>query len=410
MAAIDRVILHCDCNAFYASVECVRDPRLREVPMAVCGDPESRHGIILAKNERAKACGVTTAETIWQARQKCPGLLLVPPHHAQYAAYSREVNAIYARYTDQVEPFGIDESWLDVTGSQGLFGDGQRIADELRRTIRRELGLTVSVGVSFNKVFAKLGSDYKKPDATTVFSRENYRERAYPLPVSSLLYVGPSAAKALQSLMIRTIGELAEADRACLVHRLGILGETLHDYANGCDGSPVQRIGEERAVKSVGNAITFRRDLTKTEDVRTGVVVLSDMVAARLRKQGLYGRTVQITLKTPAMRITTRQRTLPSGTCLAKEIAEDAMSLLQSCWTPPSPIRMLTVTVQQLSNSPGGEQLSLFERDGTKQREKQRRLENTMDAIRRRYGGGAIRPASVLENDMGIPEAGVQKE
>ena len=205
MEGPDRVILHCDCNAFYASVECLLHPAYRDVPMAVCGNPENRHGIILAKNERAKRFGVQTAETIWQARRKCPDLVLAPPHRDQYAIYSKRVNAIYQRYTDLVEPFGIDESWLDVTGSQRLFGSGPEIADRLRAEVKRETGLTISVGVSFNKIFAKLGSDYKKPDATTVISRENYRDIVYPLSVSALLYVGKSARETLQNMRIQCL-------------------------------------------------------------------------------------------------------------------------------------------------------------------------------------------------------------
>ena len=210
MEGPDRVILHCDCNAFYASVECLLHPAYRDVPMAVCGDPENRHGIILAKNERAKRFGVQTAETIWQARRKCPDLVLAPPHRDQYAIYSKRVNAIYQRYTDLVEPFGIDESWLDVTGSQRLFGSGPEIADRLRAEVKRETGLTISVGVSFNKIFAKLGSDYKKPDATTVISRENYRNIVYPLSVSALLYVGKSARETLRETNQNLISTLDE--------------------------------------------------------------------------------------------------------------------------------------------------------------------------------------------------------
>ena len=202
---MDRTILHCDLNGFYASVECIGRPELRAVPMAVGGDPESRHGIILAKNELAKRRGVVTAETIWQARRKCPELVVVPPHHDRYAEYSEKVNAVYQRYTDLVEPFGIDESWLDITGSMHLFGgDARRIADEIRAVVRRELELTLSVGVSFTKTFAKLGSDYKKPDATTVIGREDVERILYPLPVGALLYVGRSAQNTLERMGIRT--------------------------------------------------------------------------------------------------------------------------------------------------------------------------------------------------------------
>ena len=254
---MERTILHCDCNGFFASVECVHRPELKEVPMAVCGDPENRHGIILAKNELAKQYGVTTAETIWQAKRKCPQLVLVAPHHDEYAHYSRLVNEIYQQYTDRVEPFGIDESWLDVTGCEELFGDGVTIAETLRRRVREEIGLTISVGVSFNKIFAKLGSDYKKPDATTVITRENFRQIVWPLPVGSLLYVGRAAQESLRRIGVTTIGELAQAEQKNLQLALGKLGEQLWVYANGMDESPVHRTDEKREVKSVGNGMTF---------------------------------------------------------------------------------------------------------------------------------------------------------
>ena len=213
---MDRTILHCDCNGFFASVECILHPEYKNVPMAVCGNPDNRHGIILAKNELAKKYRIQTAETIWQAKQKCPDLVLAPPHHEEYQKYSVRINEIYQRYTDLVESFGIDESWLDVTGSQTLFGKGTQIADELRAIIRQEVGLTVSVGVSYNKIFAKLGSDYKKPDAITVISKDNYKQIAWPLPVGDLLYVGPATQRKLSSIGIHTIGELAETSHDIL--------------------------------------------------------------------------------------------------------------------------------------------------------------------------------------------------
>ena len=223
----DRVILHCDCNGFFASVEQLKRPELKTVPMAVCGDPENRHGIILAKNEQAKGFGIKTAETIAEAKRKCPDLVLVPPHHREYAHWSRVVNAIYARYTEQVEPFGIDESWLDVTGSVGLFGDGKTIADRLRKEVREETGLTISVGVSFNKIFAKLGSDHKKPDATTVIGRDDLSWMVWPKPVNNLLYVGTATELTLRSMGVRTIGQLALSNPEMLELRLGKLGRHL---------------------------------------------------------------------------------------------------------------------------------------------------------------------------------------
>ena len=257
---MDRVIFHCDLNSFYASVELLDHPELRHLPVAVCGDPESRHGIILAKNEPAKAFGVKTAETIWQARKKCPELVLLPAHHSKYRDFSRQVNGLYREYTDLVESFGIDESWLDVTGTLHLFGgDARALADQLRDRIRSQFGLTISVGVSFNKVFAKLGSDYKKPDATTVITRENYRQIVWPLPVTDLLYVGRAAAHTFQRFNIRTIGDLANFDRDALFSLLGKTGAQLHDFASGADRSPVAPASQSTPPKSVGNGCTFAR-------------------------------------------------------------------------------------------------------------------------------------------------------
>jgi DNA polymerase-4 len=260
----DRIILHCDLNCFFASVELLSRPELRALPVAVCGDPAARHGIILAKNEPAKRCGVQTAETIWQARKKCPDLVLLPPHHGRYREYSLKVNEIYGQYTDLVEPFGIDESWLDLTGTAHLFGgDPRRIADGLRERIRRELGLTLSVGVSFNKVFAKLGSDYKKPDATTVISRENWRELVWPLPVGTLLFAGRAAQRVLSQYGIETVGQLAACPKELPETLMGKLGTQLWAYANGLDRDRVRPARRSRSrMKSVGNGTTFPKNLT----------------------------------------------------------------------------------------------------------------------------------------------------
>ena len=285
---MDRIILHCDCNCFYASCELLSHPDLRQLPVAVCGDPTERHGIILAKNEPAKRCGVKTAETIWKAKQKCPGLILLPPHHRLYAEYSKKINAVYGEYTDLVEPFGIDESWLDVTNSLHLFGgDARALADTLRGRIKREFGLTISVGVSFNKVFAKLGSDYKKPDATTVIARDNWRDIVFPLPVGDLLFVGRSAQELLGRYGVRTIGELSKCSEEMLETLMGKMGSQLYRYANGLDDSPVRGAADREPIKSVGNSTTFRRDLTRWDEVQSGISLLSDSVAMRLRRYGL---------------------------------------------------------------------------------------------------------------------------
>jgi DNA polymerase-4 len=407
---MDRIILHCDCNGFFASVECILHPEYRDVPMAVCGNPENRHGIILAKNERAKKYGIQTAETIWQAKKKCPELVLAPPHHEEYRRYSKRINAIYQRYTDLVEPFGIDESWLDVTGSQRLFGDGKQIADELRKVIREEIGLTISVGVSFNKIFAKLGSDYKKPDATTVISRENWKSIVFPLPVNSLLYVGKSANETLAKLGIHTIGQLAECDPSILTAHLGKAGGMLHDYANGLDNSPVRNINDRREIKSVGNGMTFKRDLVGINDIRVGVTTLADSVAGRMRKYGVKCWAVQVTIRNPSFKTITRQKTLSSPTHLAKELAGAAMELIQSAWNLNAPIRMLTIT--GLNLIPGDvpcEQLSFFQ-SGSTEREKQEHLETALDAIRLKYGSNSVAFGGIINNDIGIEEPDYENE
>ena len=396
---MDRIILHCDLNCFYASVELLSHPELRDVPTAVCGDPASRHGIILAKNEPAKRCGVQTAETIWQARKKCPGLVLLPPHHALYREYSHRVNALYDEYTDLVEPFGIDESWLDVTGSLHLFGgDARQLADTLRRRVREELGLSLSVGVSFNKVFAKLGSDYKKPDATTVISRETWRDLVWPLPVGDLLYVGGAARKLLSQYGITTIGQLAACRREMLETLMGKLGGQLYEYANGLDTDPVRSRYEAEPVKSVGNGTTFPQNLTTRVQLQTGIAMLSDSVATRLRHLGLYAGGIQVTLRTPEFRDLSRQKQLSNPTHLIRELTAAAMDLTGQLWKPPAPVRALTVTAIHLVRSEDAyEQVDLFTAGAAPQKEKQEKLEAAMDRLRGKFGTdvisyGAARP------------------
>ena len=388
----DRVILHCDLNCFFASVELLSHPEIRDLPVAVCGDPDSRHGIILAKNEPAKKLGVQTAETIWQAKQKAPGLILLPPHHSLYREYSRKINTIYGQYTDLVEPFGIDESWLDITGSMHLFGgDPKAIADGIRNRIHAEFGLTLSVGVSFNKIFAKLGSDYKKPDATTVISRERWRDIVWPLPVSDLLFVGRSAQKVLGQYGIQTIGQLAACKREMLETLMGKLGGQLYDYANGLDRSPVRPQHEQEQIKSVGNGTTFPQNLTRWEEVRTGLSVLSDSVSMRLRKHGLYCGGVSVTIRYADFKQLSRQKRLSSPTHLMRDLYDAALELTQSAWHAPDPIRALTVTALYLTDSDTSyEQLDLLDGKEQIKNEKQEKLASAMDAIRGKYGKGSI--------------------
>lgn len=387
----DRTILHCDCNGFYASVECQLNPELKNVPMAVGGDPETRHGIILAKNELAKKYNIQTAETLFQAKKKCPDLVIVPPHHDIYQIYSRRVMDIYMRYTDRVESFGLDEAWLDVTESRSLFGDGKTIADRLRREVKEETGLTISVGVSFCKAFAKLGSDYKKPDATTVFSKDNWKEFIFPMRANTLLYVGKHTDEKLLTLGIKTIGDLASAPKSLLERHFGKAGTMLHIYANGLDDSSVKSIYDKEEVKSVGNSITFREDLIGEEAVKKGVYELSDSIASRMRKKGLKCTTVQIQIKDPRFKVISRQKKTERPTYLAYEIRDVAMELVRSSWNLKEPIRMLSVTGCNLVKEGAvSEQISFFDESDEK-REKHENLEKTIDSIRQKFGKDIIK-------------------
>ena len=403
-----RWILHCDCNSFFASVELLGHPELRERPVAVCGDPESRHGIILAKNERAKAKGVKTAETIWQAQRKCPGLVLLAPHRQRYVHFYKAINRIYRQYTDRVEPFSIDESWLDVTGSWQLFAQSPAaLADALRAEVRRATGLTVSVGVSFNKVFAKLGSDYKKPDATTLITPENYRDILWPLPVGDMLFVGRSAAERLAGRGIATIGDLAAADEDELVRLLGKLGRTLSRYARGLDDAPVRLWGEKDPVKSVGSGRTFPKNLKMGPEVRSALRALSDEVAARLRRHGVWAGAVQVTVRDAKFKTITRQKRLAMSTHLAEDLAAAAWELMEQNWPEGEPVRMLTVTALSVTEQPMAVQQSFFE-DAPKPDERREKLAKSLDAIRGRYGRHAIGAGSLLQTELGLGRLAIE--
>lgn len=395
----DRIILHSDCNNFFASVECAENPLLWEVPLAVAGDPERRRGIILAKNEIAKGYGVKTAEPIWQAIKKCPDLVIVPPRHKLYEEYSERINKIYADFTDLVEKFSVDESWLDVTGSTKLFGNGRQIADTIRERVKKEIGITVSVGVSFNKVFAKMGSDYKKPDATTEILRENYKEIIYPLPVSAMIFIGKSAGEKLYKANIRTIGDLAAADDAFIEKLLGKTGLVLLEYARGEDKSPVSKIGYEREIKSIGKGLTFSRNLVGIEDIRKGLSVLCEYIAGKMREKGLKCTVVTVHIKDTNLKTISRQKHINKPTYLAKEISEAAEELITSNWSMKKPIRMITVTGSGFVSGDVGGQMSLFE---DTEEIKEESLERTIDKIRKTYGKNSIKKASIINNDLGI--------
>lgn len=407
---MERWIFHCDCNSFYASVELLRHPELRDKCVAVCGDPEGRHGIVLAKNEPAKRMGVKTAEVIWQAKRKCPDLVLLPPHREYYRKYSKIINEIYRKYTDRVEPFGIDESWLDVTGTWQLFAESPAaLADRLRAEVKAATGLTISVGVSFNKVFAKLGSDCKKPDATTLITRENFHQIVWPLPAGDLLYVGASAQKRLAGMGISTIGELAAARPEALAEALGKLGLELSRYARGEDEAPVRRWGEKEPIKSVGNGTTFRRNIRGPAEIRSALNVLADEVAGRLRRHGVWAGAVQVTIRDPDLKTITRQKQLPMSTHLARDLANACWELMEKNWDMARPVRMLTVTALAITEEPFAVQQSLFD-DAPKADPRREKLEQSLDAIRKKYGRGAIGAGSILHNDMGLGELAIRPQ
>lgn len=395
----DRVILHCDANNFFASVESLARPELKTIPMAVSNSDDRRHGVILAKNELAKPYGVKTGESVLEALKKCPNLTLVKPHRAQYGEYSRRLNALYQRYTDRVEAASIDESFLDVTDCRTLFGSGEEIANALRKSAREELGLTISVGVSFNKTFAKLGSDYKKPDATTILTRDNFRQLLYPLPAGAMLGVGGAAETALRRLGIHTMGDIAAAPRETLVSCLGKFGGAVWDGVMGLDREEVRRAGEYEPPKSIGNGETFPRDIRGREEIEISLMALTDSVAQRLRAHGMLARTVSIQIKNPALKVIQRQASLPFPTAATGALYRAGRDLIFRTWNAESPIRMLTVTLSGLTDPEDARQLSFFDDEVGESREST--LCRAVDDIRRRYGADALKPAILLTRLFG---------
>ena len=389
-----RTILHVDMNNFYASVECLYRPEIRHLPVAVAGDPLNRHGIILAKNMIAKKLGVKTGEAIWEAKLKAPNLVTVPPDFRKYLKFSRHARQILYDYTDQIEPFGIDENWIDVTGSKLLCGDGAAIANSIQLRIKEELGITASIGVSFNKIFAKLGSDMKKPDAVTVIPHDKFKDIVWPLPISELLYVGRSTQRKLNSRGILTIGDLANYPVEYLVSTLGKWGEILSLFANGKDTAPVRKLNESSAVKSIGNGTTCPRDLLDNQDVKLVFTVLAESVAARLRDYGLKCTGVQIHLRDNKLYSITRQKKIKKPSYLSTDILDAAMELLVNSYDWQNPLRSVGVRAIDLVTENTYMELSLFD-DNDKIIE-QENLAHTIDSLRKRFGHNSILRASCL--------------
>lgn len=391
---MSRVILHCDANSYYASVECLYTPSIRDQPVAVAGSTQARHGIILTKNTLAKRYGVKTGEAIWQAREKCPNLVCVPPDFPLYVRFSGKMRRIYEQYSNRVEAFGLDESWIDLSGPGVTIEDGARIADEIRLRVREQLGITVSVGVADNKVFAKLGSDMKKPDAVTVLPPDGYAEMVWAQPVENLLFVGPSTKRSLAQLGVTTIGELARCDAGILRKRFGKNGLTLKTFALGEDRSPVMPIDHRSAIKSVGNSTTPPHDLMDMEDARCIFYLLAESVAARLRESGLRARCVSIGARSTALVSRSCQTTLERPTNLSGEIAKAALSLFEGRFAQSFPYRSVGLSCSLLSPDDAPVQLD-FMGDETR-RVRQEQLERSIDGLRQRYGHQIVRRGVVL--------------
>ncbi len=402
-----RTILHSDLNNFYASVECLRHPEIADKPVVVTGSKEDRHGVVLAKNMIAKRLGVKTGDVYWQAQQKCGNKLVqVPADFATYLKFSREVRKIYEEYTDRIEAFGIDECWLDVTESLNLFGSGVEIAETLRKRIKKEIGLTVSVGVSWNKIFAKLASDMKKPDAVTEITKENYRKTVWNLPVGDLLYVGKATQRKLNNIGVKTIGDLALSREGLLVSLLGKWGSYLYAFANGNDSSPVVKAGEAEAVKSIGNSLTVYRDLKDEEDVRMILRLLADSVCSRMREAGLErAATVHLFARGSDLKDFQKQTKLSRPSGHVTDVAEAAFRLFRAVYPWDCCVRALGISVSDFCLGP--EQLDLF--GEIEKEDKQKRLDNAVDGLRKKYGHDIIQSA-ILYKDPNIKGSDVKSE
>ena len=388
----ERVILHCDLNNFFASVSLLFNPTLRSVPVAVCGDKEQRHGIVLAKNEAAKRCGVKTAEAIFEARAKCPELVILPPMMDKYKEYSEKAHRIYEEYTDMIEPFGIDECWLDVTGSRLLFGSGEEIADKIRREIKQKLGITVSVGVSFNKIFAKLGSDMKKPDGITVISRENIREKIWRLPISDLLFVGRKTTDRLHSCGICTIGDAAVCSDEMLERLLGKNGLELKRYALGEDNSPVSRQHEKATPKSIGRSVTRQQDFKSPDEIWGMFLSLAREISDSLREQGLYAGGVQVHIRNAALSVKEFSRSYPDSFNGAKIIAERGMELLNEHFGFTEPLRSVGLRAINLRGYQTAIQEDIF--GDSEKRETEEKIESSIYELRKKFGSTSITRAA----------------
>ncbi|WP_342621414.1 DNA polymerase IV [Erysipelothrix sp. P66] len=382
-----RYILHCDIDYCFAQIEILKNPSLANVPMCVGGDESKRHGIVLARNPLAKAKGVKTAETLIDARRKCPGLVIVPPSYEDYLMISNQVKDIYRTYTDKVESFGIDEAWVDISDSILLFGKPGDIATEIQKRIKAEVGLTVSIGMSFNKIFAKLGSDFQKPNGLTILMESHMKQMIWPLPVQELLYVGPSTQKSLNQIGIRIIGDLACANENTLHTHLGKMGSLLKAFANGEDSSEVNPYSDP--AKSIGNGMTTPQDLVTIDEVKRVLLVLAESVSSRCRKIEKKGSVLRISIRDHKLETLSRQKKLNQPINTVQQIVNESLFLVEKYWDQNKPLRSITITLSDLVSTCQPIQLSLFDEPITE-------LDETLDTIRERFGHHSIKRASVL--------------
>lgn len=401
---MERTILHADLDAYYASVECLYNPEIRNKPVAVCGDPERRHGIILAKNYIAKGFGVKAGQALWEAKQLCPDIVFVGAHYDKYLAISAQVRELYSDYSDQVECYGLDENWVDTTGS-GRLGTGEQIAKEIQERVLAEIGLSVSIGVSFNKVIAKLGSDLNKPHGIAVITPENFKNVVFPLPVGDLLYVGRATQRKMRNYGINTIGALAECDGGWMERRFGKIGFMLWNFANGRDYSPVSESDAKPIVKSIGNSTTAPRDLVSHEDVKITLYALAESVSERLRDLALRCTTVQVSIRDNSLSGYERQMKLPYPTCATLDIFHATYQLTKSNHLDREkpPIRSIGVRGCGLVRE-SFTQLSLY--SSIAQTQKQEQLDTALDGIRRRFGHFSVQRGFMLtDNDLSALDA-----
>lgn len=402
-----RWIFHIDINHCYAQIEEMKNPALRDVPMAVGGHEESRHGIILAKNDLAKKCGVLTGESLREAREACPDLVIIPPAYDDYVYYTGEVKKIYREYSDEVESFGLDEAWVDYTDSQKLFGDPLLTAQRIQQRVLEEMGLTVSVGISWNKAFAKLGSDMRKPYGMTLITPENYQQVVWPLPVEDLLYVGPATKRKLRERGILTIGELANYPSMYLKKYMGVAGETIRLFANGMDTSPVQEVSWRAPVKSVSNSMTLAHDVNSLEELRPVCYVMAEAIASRLREEGMECRKVGVMVRSAGLEWYGCECTLPEKTDVSEDIFAAAFNLTRHFYDFSIPLRSFGIAADSLKEAGTVRQLNLFVPD--EERERNRTCDRVMDEIRSKYGFYAVRRACTL-TDRGLCEFNVKDD